>query len=416
MAGSQGHADGSIWKTPTPATHPPFPSFARNFGRVELQARGGLVVQSKKLRGPGRDPPDIERIEGETYTDAITIASSYNPPIHRLGHVGGLQDQGITMKSERRHELEKNVLADRLGGGIQAAQPIMPLILGGLALLIVGSLGWAIYSASTKSRAAAAWTDYYFNLTADDPSKLVGVADDFPSSTAAGWARQTAGASYLQQGLQAIYRNRAEGEKLLNQAIEAFEDASVSTQPELKFKAIYCLAQAQEALGQLDKAAENFELVSKSAVFPALADDAKKRLDFISSDSGRNFYRWFDKLDPKPDAPIELPSNLAFPPTSPGDMQFDPIVGGLAPADGTPTTELDPANLPPLPGSSTQPPSGGEPPASPDASVVPPVDDPQAPAESSPQSRRRRRAAIKVHAGATPLNQSHNQPFRTLRF
>ena len=27
------------------------------------------------------------------------------------------------MKSERRHELEKNVLADRLGGGIQAAKP-----------------------------------------------------------------------------------------------------------------------------------------------------------------------------------------------------------------------------------------------------------------------------------------------------
>ena len=31
---------------PTPAIHPPFPSFARSFGGVELQARGGFATQS----------------------------------------------------------------------------------------------------------------------------------------------------------------------------------------------------------------------------------------------------------------------------------------------------------------------------------------------------------------------------------
>jgi hypothetical protein len=260
------------------------------------------------------------------------------------------------MKSDRRHELENNVLADKLGGGIQAAKPILPFVLGGIVLLIVGSLGYALYSSSQKAAEASAWTNFYFNLASDDPDDFVAVADDFPGSSAAGWARQTAGATFLSQGIQALYRNRAEGEKLLNQAIEAFDDASQSKEAELHNKAVFCLAQAHEALGQLDKAAEGYEAVSKSLDFPALAEEAGKRLDYISSDAGKNFYAWFDRLDPKPDAPIDLSGDLSLPPTSPSGMQFDPIGGLNANLDATePMMELDPADLPPLPGSAVTP-------------------------------------------------------------
>ncbi|MEZ6133496.1 MAG: tetratricopeptide repeat protein [Pirellulaceae bacterium] len=236
-------------------------------------------------------------------------------------------------------------MADRLGGGIQAAQPMMPLILGAIAIIVVGSIGWGIYAANSQQKSAAAWTDYYFNLASEDPETFSDVADDYPNTPASAWAHQSAGTQLLRKGVDAIYRNRAEGEKLLNQAIESFEMASKSNQVELKSRAHYGLGQAHEALGQLDKAASNYEQVTSQTGFTALSAQAEDRLAFVSGDAGKSFYMWFDKLDPKPDAPIELPSNLSTPPTSPGDMQFDPIdpLGGLGAGPA-----LDPVDLPPL--------------------------------------------------------------------
>ncbi|MEM8736541.1 MAG: hypothetical protein AAGG44_20085, partial [Planctomycetota bacterium] len=39
--------------------------------------------------------------------------------------------------------------------------------------------------------------------------------------------------------------------------------------------------------------------------------------------TGKGFYDWFSKLDPKPDAAITLPDNLSLPPTNP-DLEFAP--------------------------------------------------------------------------------------------
>ncbi len=263
------------------------------------------------------------------------------------------------MKSDRRHELEKNILADRLGGGIQAARPVLPIVFGTLAIAVVGLIGWGVYSASVSNKAAIAWTEYYFNLTSTDADAFVDVAETFPNSKAALWAQQTAGSSFLERGIEALYRNRAEGEKLLNQAIEAFDLASTSSEAELANKAHYGLGQAHEALGQLNEATEHFEKVVDSSTYQAMIDSAKQRLAFISSEEGNSFYAWFNKLDPKPNAPIELPDSLSMPPTTPGELKFDPISGGAGfqipqaseenPNAPPQATEVDPNNVPELP-------------------------------------------------------------------
>lgn len=247
------------------------------------------------------------------------------------------------MKSDRRHELEKNVLADRLGSGLQAAQPILPLVVGAIAIAAIGWIGWAIYSSTTKSKAAVAWSDYYFNMASQDAKAFTEVAEDFPNSTAASSAHQTAGNQLLQSGVEALYRNRAEGEKLLKQAIESFEAASQSKQPEVSSRALYGLGKAYESLGELDKAAEYYDRVSSGAVFPALGTEADNRLAFVTSDAGKQFYNWFSQLNPQPDLPIQLPGDLTSPPTSPGGLDFDSLapLGGGAPL-------FDPGTLPPL--------------------------------------------------------------------
>ncbi len=277
------------------------------------------------------------------------------------------------MKSERRHELEKNVLADRLASGIESTRSMIPAVLGGLGVLAILAIGWGIYSSYSKNQASTAWTEFYFNLTSSDADSFLDVADDHPKSAAAGWARQIAGDNYLQRGIIELYRNKAEGKKLIGQAIEAFESVDqASASLELRGKALLGLAQAHESLGDIDKASSYYQQLTKTATQPGLITEANQRLAFLTSPAGKDFYAWFGKLDPKPDAPITLPSDLTLPPSTP-DLQFGPtdteLNNALAPAASPATVELpiDTSVAPDLPAGGNVPEiavPASEPPAS----------------------------------------------------
>ncbi len=251
------------------------------------------------------------------------------------------------MKSERRHELQKNELADRLSSGIESTRSFLPAVLVGLAIAAIGAIGWGLYSGHTRSQASVAWTEFYFNLTGGDADSFVDLADEHPGSAAAGWARQFAGDNYLQRGIGSMYSNRAEAKELLGKAIAAFEEVDQgASNPELRAKALLGLAQAHESLGETDKAASFYQQLAKGATQPGLIREANQRLAFVTSDSGKSFYTWFSQLDPKPDAPITLPSDMMLPPSSP-DLQFGPsdteLNSDLGPAVTNPagTTAVD---------------------------------------------------------------------------
>ena len=50
------------------------------------------------------------------------------------------------MKSQRRHELEQNELAQWLGGLIAKLKPYQNFLLGVLLVLLVGTVAYAIWS------------------------------------------------------------------------------------------------------------------------------------------------------------------------------------------------------------------------------------------------------------------------------
>jgi hypothetical protein len=253
------------------------------------------------------------------------------------------------MKSERRHQLEQNELADRLGSGIAATQSYLPMILGGLGVLVVGAIAWGIYSSSSEKKTAVAWTEFYFNLASGDAESYVDLAQEFPASSAAGWARLVAGDNFLQRGIESLYRNKAEGVALIEQAIDAFEEVEQdSTTTELRTKALLGLAQANESLGKLEEAANFYQQVAKSTTHSGILREANERLSFLASESGKEFYAWFGKLDPKPDAPIELPSDMQSPPLIP-DLQFGPSDADTSPAADDVQAEIDASTLSPLP-------------------------------------------------------------------
>jgi tetratricopeptide (TPR) repeat protein len=238
------------------------------------------------------------------------------------------------MKSERRHELEKNELADRLATGIESTRSYLPQILGGIGLLVVAAIAWGVYSGYSKRQASVAWTEFYFNLTRGDADSFIDVAEDHPGSSAAGWARQIAGDNYLQRGINSLYRDKAEAKDLIGKAIEAFEAVDqAGTSPDLRNKALLGLAQAYESLGDVEKASNYYQQLGKAATDPGLLSVANERLAFLTSKPGKDFYDWFSQLDPKPDAPISLPSDMLTPPTIP-DLQFGPTDTQLNDATG----------------------------------------------------------------------------------
>lgn len=279
------------------------------------------------------------------------------------------------MKSERRHELQKNELADRLARGIESTRSFLPAILGGLVIVAIAAIGWGVYSGYSKSQSSAAWTEFYFNLTGGDADSFIDLADEHPGSAAAGWARQFAGDNYLQRGIGSMYSNRAEAKEFLGKAIDAFEEVDQgASNPELRAKALLGLAQAHESLGETDKAASYYQQLAKVATQPGLIREANQRLAFVASDSGKSFYAWFSQLDPKPDAPIQLPSDMLLPPTTP-DLQFGPsdteLNSALGPVLTDPAGTAEEDAIPIEPSSPPSLPAAGSVPALPAAGSVP---------------------------------------------
>lgn len=311
------------------------------------------------------------------------------------------------MKSERRHDLQTNELANTLGSGIEKVQPFLQYIVGGVVVAALFAIGWGVYTSFSRKNAAAAWTEYYFTLNAGDAESFKAIADKHPGSAAAIWAEQSAGDEYLADGIDAIYRDRGQGVELLKKAIDSYEKVKNNAQQaELRTRAILGLAQAHETMGEIDQAKTEYQQVVDYGLQPAITKMATNRLAFLNSEAGKEFYAWFDKLKPTPALPPSMSGNLNVPPTSP-DLKFDtpidtsklelPKAEPTAPAGtqpATPPTDADgkpielPKSEPAAPATPTAPePASPETPASTPA-PVPAVDTPavDAPANPAPET------------------------------
>ncbi len=343
-----------------------------------------------------------------------------------LGYTATVSDQlesEQSMKSERRHKLEQNVLADYLGLWLAKVRPAFPVIGAAVAVAVVGSLIYAIYSASRTRGASSAWSEFYFKLADNDAASFNDVADMFPNSEAGRWARQRAADRNLARGIELLYTNRSEGVELIEQAIAGYEEVERSARnPRLQAFAWFGLAKAHEALGHVEEAKRYYEKVVAADLPPAILQYTSDRLAFLNSPEGQEFYAWFSQLNPQPAAPPAIPGlssptsdmpNLQFtPPTPGGGTNPPPDASGLPPvpgADAPAPTQADPAaggvSLPniPLPGApqtapeepvsqatgtgaSVPEPPGDASPAPPDAGQAGATDQPSPDEAGDPQS------------------------------
>lgn len=287
------------------------------------------------------------------------------------------------MKSERRHELQTNYLADHLGTAVSTGKPYATYVIGGLVVAVFAALAYGIYASQASKASAAAWGDYYFNIGSGDAEIFQQVAQDHPGTAAALWSKQAWADNKLLAGLDSLYTDRKAAEETINKSIGVYEEVlNKAYEPDLKNRAAMGLAQSYESLGKLDDATKYYKQVAAGSQdgFAAMANN---RLAWIASGEGKSFYEWFATVKSTPAAQPNIPADLSKPPTQP-DMKFSETPA-TTPAATTPATTTPPT-APPAgeqPSTPTTPPT---PAVEPPATVPPTVTPPAVPTETKPET------------------------------
>ncbi|MCC6512299.1 MAG: hypothetical protein IT423_24590 [Pirellulaceae bacterium] len=248
------------------------------------------------------------------------------------------------MKSERRHELQTNYLADHLGTAVQSSKPYAVYAIAGVAAVAIAAIGYGIYSTQAAKASSAAWGDYYFNIGSGDAEVFQQVSQDHPGTAAANWSKQAWADNQLRQGLDTLYTNRKTAEESINSAIDAYQEVlKNSYEPDLKNRAAIGLAQAYESIGKLDEATRYYKQVASGSQ-DGFGTMANSRLAWLSSGDGKAFYDWFATVKPTPAAPPAMQGDLSTPPTSPDLVFPNKEPSAMAPLPNAPaTTETTPA-------------------------------------------------------------------------
>ena len=127
------------------------------------------------------------------------------------------------MKSERRHELERNQLLVWLLETFEQVKPYTNAILTAVLVVLVvaaGALWWTRYA---ESRSGTAWDEYFAALNGMDRTALENVAEKHPGTGAAHWALVTLGDLQLQAGCNLLFVNKTSANLDLRKAVENYQ-------------------------------------------------------------------------------------------------------------------------------------------------------------------------------------------------
>jgi hypothetical protein len=298
------------------------------------------------------------------------------------------------MKSQRSQIQESDLLADKIEQKFAQIKPYLPALLGVTGAVVLGLLGYGIYSSQREARAARAWTDFYFSDTS--PQDLEAIASDFSDTSAGTWAKLTAGDANTAKALEKWNVDRTVSDQYFTQAVEDYRAAAkASTDSFTKGRALFGLAQALEGLGERKEAIIEYKRLVSEGFSEDLSSEAKRRLTWLEGKEAEVFFAWYRERSnaaPQPTGPAGAPNipglpNFSFPPAGAsgpsGLPALPPGTGSLpavetAPAPATPepapaTPEpAPPAPAPDAPASPSQPPAAEAP-----AGEVPPAADPK---------------------------------------
>lgn len=219
------------------------------------------------------------------------------------------------MKSKRRHELQTNELADRIGHAIQVIRPYTTMILTATTAVAIVVCGWYVWNAWQERQQGEAW-QAMFNASTDPQADLATeftrVASQYADTSAGLWATQTAADMHLAQGVRLLFSDRALADTSLTMArdryLEVVQNEKTAAYPMLLERARFGLAQTLETMNELDQAKKYYSLVTEANSDSVLGQLAKTRLERLGKPEVAKWYHWFARQKPAPPPEVKQPS------------------------------------------------------------------------------------------------------------
>jgi tetratricopeptide (TPR) repeat protein len=206
------------------------------------------------------------------------------------------------MKSERRHELEQNELADWIAKSGERIKPYQNVILGAVILVAAGIIAYSLWTRQAQAQRDAGWDRYYGALNTGEPGELEDLVEHYPGTTMANWAATVAGDLRLANATGLLFTDKASAQQNITKAIDLYKQVlEKSRDSMLRERATFGLAQAYESQVDLDKATEQYQKVVDDWPDGAYAAAARERLMALQEKPVRDLYRQFAQWEPTPE-------------------------------------------------------------------------------------------------------------------
>jgi hypothetical protein len=235
------------------------------------------------------------------------------------------------MKTERRHELQANQLAEFLTDVSEKAKPYAKGLLGLALATLVVVCAYLYLSRRSAAEEGESWNEAWQAIGNRDDDGLRTVIRKYPDKPAAMWSQLVLADIELSRGVAGLFGQKSAGRDLIRSSFDDYQHvADHATHPLLREQALFGMGRAQESLNQLEKAREAYERVVKDFPGGPYAKRAQQRLDELAHDSTKVFYDWFAAAEPVMQS-LGKGSPFANPFDEPGagDKSFPPLPPGL---------------------------------------------------------------------------------------
>ncbi len=196
------------------------------------------------------------------------------------------------MKTERRHELQTNYLANRLAVWIEWVKPYSSVLTLSVILALAIVVFASYFSRRSSEKSVAAWDAYFQQSEAGmlEREQLLKAANDFEGTAIEDWALLAAGDAALQRGAMALFRDKKEAARFLNAACDDYRALKNNARSRLvQQRAAFSLAMALESHNKIDDAVQAYRDVQGT-----LAEAATQRVARLEKgERQRAFYDWF---------------------------------------------------------------------------------------------------------------------------
>jgi len=202
------------------------------------------------------------------------------------------------MKSERRHELRENDLADSVEQVSERLRPyvtpILSVAIGALVLVLIS----LFVSSRWEATRSESWDTCLAALVTGDPEGFREVILRYPGTPAAQWAELILADRNLSEATDLLFAkvdpaNDVARERLQT-AATAYADVLSQRPPDMVAeRATMGLAKARESLGELDQARRGYEAVANEYPSSPMANLATEHADDLAQDKTKAFYNWF---------------------------------------------------------------------------------------------------------------------------